>query len=120
MNSLTPQTLMRKKPLLLQIWHWVYFTYYFHIGYKLRIYKERAILLITQAKELYYVNQTGELIEVTWRNYEQHISVDLGESILMKHENYNTGEIKLYTGEYFGKRKKAHRAQTTYNLRTFH
>jgi hypothetical protein len=105
------KTLMRRKPWYVSLWHKVYFTYYFYLGYKLRIWKERCILYFGEP-DLYYINETGELLYVTSANYEKTISVDLGESALIKHENYNTGEIRLLSAIYFGNRKKATREQS--------
>lgn len=94
-----------KRSLLNKVSDWLYYKYYFILGFRLHKWGEVLYLFATQSKELYYIYETKKLFEITWKNYNSNMSVDLGETALLKFKR--TDKIyNLYTAEYFGKRSK--------------
>lgn len=73
-------------------WILLRFYGYYNIKAKFRRYSIVLKMLVTGETRLYYVYNSGQIVEVSWKNYLKVVKVDAKEYALLKHTS-STGEV---------------------------
>jgi hypothetical protein len=92
---------VRRKPMLTIVKDYIYYKYWFSVGYYLQRIGKLAGMALKNETETYFVYDKNIIINLTWRNYYAYMSVDLGETALLKFKN-KQGKYVAYQAEYFG------------------